>query len=344
MANSLYFILWRSKNIKQVFESVASLLIYFVLIAAIYGLILWQFGSVEWIYTYHLEYLKITDAIKFNYLHIWGVDLTQRLYGDRISSFTGNPNIIGFLIMISSLVSIYFVVEKKKYHYLVYIAISLYALLLAESRASILGLATGLFIYSYLYFIQKHQYSRIILASFLILIALSLGLFMLNESVYHTVLSITGRGSALSNRDIAWAVFIEQIQETPWLGIGYKISTEGILQSNNIDIKHSHNLYLTVLSEIGLVGFTIFLFIFLFPFVSYLSNKTKSRPANNLLFTCLTVLGAFLIHQGFEDMFRPLEFPLLFILLVLFIAYRLLLTIPSHKQMMTGLNRTRLKY
>src|SRR5690625_4738800 len=145
VVNSLYLVLWCTKDIKRVFEAVGTLLIYFVLIAAIYGLILRYFGSVEWVYTYHPEHLIITDAIKFNYLNTLGIELTQLLYDDRISSFTGNPNTIGFLIMVSSLISIYFVVEKKKYHYLIYIAISLYVLLLAHSRASILGLATGLF-------------------------------------------------------------------------------------------------------------------------------------------------------------------------------------------------------
>ena|SRR5690625_2308736 len=62
VANSLYLILWCTKDLKRVFEAVGTLLIYFVLIAAIYGLILRCFGSVEWVYTYHPKYLIITDA------------------------------------------------------------------------------------------------------------------------------------------------------------------------------------------------------------------------------------------------------------------------------------------
>src|SRR5690625_5707301 len=79
--------------------------------------------------------------------------------------------------------------------------------------------------------------------------------------------SLIGRESnTLSGREIAWSALLEQIKETPYFGIGYRISTEAVLEGKlEIDVSNSHNLYLSILSEVGVLGFLLFAYIYILP-------------------------------------------------------------------------------
>src|SRR5690625_7837744 len=65
------------------------------------------------------------------------------MYGQRISSFTGNPNSLGILLMLSILICFYFIKQKKSFWLFILIIIFVYTLLLTGSRASLVGMIAG---------------------------------------------------------------------------------------------------------------------------------------------------------------------------------------------------------
>src|SRR5690625_5402157 len=71
------------------------------------------------------------------------MEFKQLMYGQRISSFTGNPNSLGILLMLSILICFYFIKQKKSFWLFILIIIFFYTLLLTGSRASMVGMIAG---------------------------------------------------------------------------------------------------------------------------------------------------------------------------------------------------------
>ena len=81
------------------------------------------------------------------------------------------------------------------------------------------------------------------------------------------LLHLLGKDSTLSGRTEIWSMVWDKIVQRPWLGYGYSgfwLGKEG-LQSANIQealhwaVPHSHNGFLDVLVEVGVIGLLLFL-------------------------------------------------------------------------------------
>jgi len=306
-SNSLYIITSHIKNQKIIFESIAKINITFSLIASIYGVTIYLLGNP----------ITIND-ITVTELKIFSFNLTQRMYDQRISSFLGNPNPFGVHLMVSIISCFYFLKEyKSKWHALL-IIFFIYTLALTGSRASAIGLLAGsliFIVYSYV----KNNLAAIALRFFLLgFFIIIFGYILSNPEIIKYIFSLMGRESNnLSGREIAWIALINQIIETPYLGIGYRISTEAILEENLIGISNSHNLYLSILSEVGLIGFLFFLYIYTSPILFFIINKVDSKDSLKNILICILI--SLLINQFFEDMLSPLNYLSIFTFLILLI-------------------------
>src|SRR5690625_3120067 len=310
VTNCLYLMLSNVQDLKRLFEEVAKITILFTLIASAYGIIIYKLGS------FHL-----TKGIWITRIYLFDVDFDQIMHGERISSFVGNPNFLGIFLMYSILACIFFMKNKNSIWYVILILFFFYALLLTGSRASMIGvIAGGLFFINYTYFKNTLATTaiRILIIGIVIIIS---GYLFLSPELIKSLFSLMGRESnTLSGREVAWAALIEQIKETPFLGVGYKISAEGILEKNKIPVSHSHNLYLSILSEVGIIGLITFFYILPWP-IFYLFIRKKNITSTQSIIT--SILLSFLINQLFEDMFAPLSY---FFIWFFFILY---LLIPS---------------
>src|SRR5690625_1662490 len=320
VTNSMYYLLTQVENLRVLFESITKLTIYFMLAACIYGLFIFFFGIDS-----------TSNNTSISYVKFLGIELQQRLYGQRISSFIGNPNPFGFRLMIAILFCLYFIREYKSRWYAFLFIILLYTLILTQSRASALGLVVAASFFFYCVYIDNHRNRNFIIVIFLSVFIVFALYISLNTSAFEALYSIMGdRASALSRRDEAWVALLSQIKDTPWLGIGYRISTEYVLRGNLIDIYNSHNLYLAILTEVGIVGFLSLLWIYLTPFIAYAFQRHNYKTVNTLQITTLTILLAFLVNQGFEEMFTSQEFPFMTTVLLLYITHQ---TLPFRKRL-----------
>lgn len=310
VTNCLFFILSCVKDTKNIFEKTAKITITFTLVASLYGIVLYHFGTI-----YSIDGIWVS-GIKF-----YEVELNQRLYGHRISSFLGNPNPFGIRIIISALACLYFITKYKSKWCGLFFLIFLYTLLLTGSRASVLGLMAGVAIFLNFYCMKENlgvTALRILIIGFVLIIG---GYLFIAPEIIKDVFSLMGRASnTLSGRELAWAALLEQIKETPYFGIGYRISTEAVLEDNLINVSNSHNLYLSIASEIGIFGILLFSYIFISPICKSLLSIERDKDSLQLISIC--IITSLLVNQAFEDMFAPLNYFFINIFLFLFIVYK----------------------
>lgn len=311
VTNSLYLLLCSVRDLKQLFEEASKITLLFTLIACVYGIVVYQLGN-----NYTFEGITVTG------LKVLGLELQQRMYEHRISSFVGNPNSLGVLVMLSIFFCLYFFKQYQAKRYLVLMLFFFYTLLLTGSRASMMGVLVGgaLFI-NYVYL--KDHLGMTAVRVLLIGLSLIIGGYMFFEPrLIADIFALMGRAShTLSGREVAWAALVDQIKDSPFFGVGYRISTEAVLEDNFIDVPNSHNLYLSILSEIGVLGFLFFSCLYLIPtFVSLAKKNFSGEPLYVLTAFCLLV--AILINQIFEDIYAPVSYFFIWMFVVWFISFQ----------------------
>lgn len=86
------------------------------------------------------------------------------------------------------------------------------------------------------------------------------------EELLVTLTGEIGKDASFTGRDVIWAAVIEQIKQRPWLGAGYSAfwlsdnfsgPSGEVLRQIKFIVNNSHNGYLEVLNELGIVGFTL---------------------------------------------------------------------------------------
>lgn len=111
------------------------------------------------------------------------------------------------------------------------------------------------------------QFKGFRLLIFLSLCSGALALIILMElmsvSLIDVVLELAGKGRDISGRTSLWAIATEQIQEEPWLGVGYQSYWSTALFSRQVEIirgflepsiEHFHNTWLETLVGVGILG------------------------------------------------------------------------------------------
>lgn len=177
-------------------------------------------------------------------------------------------------------------------------ALGLYCLLRTSSRGAWLGFVIGAVIY-FIYY--KKKFSLVIpLAMLSLIIVFPAGL--------KRVLSIFSfQQNTVWERLKLWQGTWDMVKEHPILGFGINTFSEYFPKFKPVDypdLKYTHNSYLQMWSEIGLIGLIIFLALIITVVIFALrKNKEKMniRPADGQIllgFACGYI--AFLIHAAFD--------------------------------------------
>ncbi|MCZ0717177.1 O-antigen ligase family protein [Aerococcus kribbianus] len=222
-------------------------------------------------------------------------DALDYIYNDVLVGFTQNPAIIGFficLVLYYTFIKFYNTSTKmiNKYFYLIAFLFLYYLLFLTAKRGF---LAFSIVIISYLIFrISKRKY--LIIFPFIIFAGL-FTLFLVKSQIGQDILLrsmnaediTTGR---LQFYEIVWNSF----KESPIIGQG-TYSTKEIIPINN-----AHNIYLQVLREQGIIGFSVFILTIIYNFVKtdrLIANLNQKKIINFLLMS--QVMQLLFILWGF---------------------------------------------
>lgn len=256
----------------------------FVLVCCVFSFFLLLFGSIVWDSEH--GYLNYINQLPFIY---------QRIMGDypiyRASAFFVNPNTFGLWLLIGLASLLCWVDDSfRKNISLFIIGVGFF---LSFSRGALLAVFIFLFIYSF--FLKKYK-TLLFISIFSIL-----GYLIIEISGFSSFVDLSNSrfSSSLNSRDIAWDMLLESIANNLLLGVGFGVSNEIVLNIDELGFS-SHNLHLQFAAEIGLIGYILFLLVYLYPvFFSFYQIRKNNRVKENTFFFALLI--AILCHQVFEN-------------------------------------------
>lgn len=193
----------------------------------------------------------------------------------RIYSVFMNPNIFAeYLVMTIPLSVGLFWYNKKPFKKLVFLGTSLLmslALVLTLSRGGWLGFA-----FSALVFILLVE-RRFLLG---VIPAALAGVYLLPDSIMNRIMSIGNLAdSSNAYRIKMWSITGDIIRDNKWIGVGFghipfKQTFESYIRT--MPIYHSHNSFLQITAELGIVGLLAFVFLLFIVFKYGIMRITRS--------------------------------------------------------------------
>lgn len=223
----------------------------------------------------------------------------QMQYGEkpfyRYTGVFGNPNGLAMLVLFS--VTAYeftrfkYNIKRSYWVYMLFLTI----LFFVFSRA---GALSVIIFYSVLLFLLSNKKIKPMILIYVGIAALSIALLYFSFDFSFSSLSgdETRLSFSLNARDLVWGHLISSIANNPLVGVGFGVSNESILQHVGFNIS-AHNLHFQMLSEVGLIGYTLFLIVYFYPVYSTYRKKEISKSD----FVLISFLIAFFIHQFFEN-------------------------------------------
>ena len=263
-------------------------LTYIVIIAVFYSLLLAIFGN----HIYEFGVRKNYFIFSFISQEVHGLSLGDFGY----SSFYTNPNIFGYYLFVLLCQRLFINNQTtKKQNFLIFMIIFI-GILLANSRAiNILSICA---ILVYLFYKLKLRY-RYIIVPFIIICVCIIFVYFINSGFLLNSDILTGRLEF-------WEEMITSIKQYPIFGIGFSSSTKYVVGSLD-HIVGSHNSYLNILCENGIIGFSIFILI-LFKIgkkVITISFENKHINKYCLLSCCIFLL--MIPYAFFENVYMILD-------------------------------------
>lgn len=199
--------------------------------------------------------------------------------GEHQGSWRGiypQKNVLGRLMVISALNFLFLAFESRSYRYLMWIGFccSVILLILSNSKTALVILLL-LIILLPLYRAWRWNYSFVI-PFFTIVLLVSGIITILLVGNLDAIASALGRDVTLTGRTGIWAIVVSKIAKHPWLGYGYLGFWRG-LEGDSADIwyetyflaPNSHNGFLDLALDLGLVGVLLF-------FLSFFKNCWRS--------------------------------------------------------------------
>lgn len=212
-------------------------------------------------------------------------------------------NVLGLMMVLSTLVFLLIAISSSKYRYLTWtgFGLSVGLILLSTSKSSLVLILTLLVLLP-LYRVLRWNPSRMLL--FFISVAIAFG--SIATSIFsnlNTVLGALGRDATLTGRTNIWAAVLDMIWQRPWLGYGYSgfwLGLEGksayVWYAIHWTAPHSHNGFLDLWVELGLLGLLVYVISFLiccYRAVTLARATKTSHGLWSLMFLTLAFLSNF---------------------------------------------------
>lgn len=220
------------------------------------------------------------------------VDTDSYTLSKRIYSTFFNPNVFGFyinFIIIIAMESMEF--RKLKLESFIF-ALGIVCLIFTFSRTAWISLIAALILTSFLN--KKYLFYALLISITIFFADYTLGIGRTN------LMKAAGDSSFLYRFEV-WKTCIEIIKDNFITGIGFGTLFKYVSQYSSIvstKIEHCHNIYLQVLTETGILGFSIFT-VMLVGIISKF-KKNLFNQNNEMWVTAFCIFAMTMIH-GFVD-------------------------------------------
>ncbi len=206
-------------------------------------------------------------------------------YGVFRGFFT-NRNACGAAIVITFLVLLGSFIQERRTIDLFFLMLNTYFIFLTESRGTFIGVLIGIGIF--LFFVSKNKKSFI---GKIICILILIFVFWDTISNIPIVSRILEEGL---QRDELWEYAFENIRLHPWVGVGFSSSSLEN-QLGAYSGMNYHNSYIAMLADVGIIGVTFFIIMFIKIGRKIYSNYSNISLENKIQFvTLLSICIAFL--------------------------------------------------
>ena len=291
-----YFVVINTIENKKQFKFILYVFSIAAVITAFYGLYQYMFGDL--------------------YSQAW---LDKEMFEDikmRVYSTFENPNVYGeYLILAIPIIVGLLWTEKgifKKLFWLGSLGVTMLALALTFSRGCWLGIILAIGLLAIM--IDR----RFILLGIVALLFLP---FVLPESIINRFLSIGNMGdSSTSYRVYIWMGTLAMLADYWFSGIGLGITSFNtiypIYSYNNISAPHSHNLYLQLVVEFGIVGLIIFLGMLYNFYKETIISICKKK--NILTSSLIAGVSGFMLQSMFDHTWYNYRVVLIFWIIIAF--------------------------
>lgn len=291
-----YFVVINTIENEKQFKFILYIFSIAAVITAFYGLYQYMFGDL--------------------YSQAW---LDKEMFEDikmRVYSTFENPNVYGeYLILAIPIIAGLLWTEKgifKKLFWLGSLGVTMLALALTFSRGCWLGIILAIGLLAIM--IDR----RFILLGIVVLLFLP---FVLPESIINRFLSIGNMGdSSTSYRVYIWMGTLAMLADYWFSGIGLGITSFNMIYPiysyNNISAPHSHNLYLQLVVEFGIVGLIVFLGMLYNFYKETIISICKKK--NILTSSLIAGVSGFMLQSMFDHTWYNYRVVLIFWIIIAF--------------------------
>jgi exopolysaccharide production protein ExoQ len=226
--------------------------------------------------------------------------------------FTGHKNILGQESVMCILLSFFIWKKEKGYSKYVAAIVLLLSIMLLLGARSVTAITSFIVILSIASVLQIDKIFKPIklgkTVSTLIIfsgIILTIFLFLFTNGILESFTSIAGKDITFSGRTDLWTEMIYEIYKHPFLGSGY----QAFWSLNNPSLRwlyeifiwiptQSHNGYIDILNEVGIIGF----FLFILMIFNSIMNIGRSEESRIWIWIVIAIL---IINIQESTLFRP---------------------------------------
>ena len=236
----------------------------------------------------------------------------------RIVSFFENPNVYGEYLIIMIMIILALTVNEKnktlKGCYIVALLASSACMILTYSRGCWIGIVAAVAIYLFI----KHR--KVFIIAMLCGIV---GLFFLPDTIMTRLLSIGNMAdSSTSYRVYIWQGTIRLLKDFWITGIGIGEGAFNMIYPrysySAISAPHPHNLYLLLLTEMGILGLLTFIVLILFVLkkLFVVANKSKDLTLRTYASAFTALIVGYLLQGMFDNVWYNYRVFLLFWIII----------------------------
>lgn len=183
----------------------------------------------------------------------------------KTAGLTAHYSHNGMYIAVGCLVmsAIFLMKEKKKWYDFIFTLVFYAGLLLTQKRGPLIAVCIGVVL---TFFVAKHEslsskIRRITLFSMAILATVYI-LYIAFPELFTILDRFSSSDNLLSNRGYLWAYAISLFKSNPLIGTGwgsYSHTLNLSINSVGVSNQNAHNIYLQLLAETGVIGFSCFI-------------------------------------------------------------------------------------
>jgi O-antigen ligase len=229
----------------------------FGMVLLIWQLCLREFEELRLLQAYVLGVCVVSGDTMVRFL------LAKQTYYQRYASEGSEPNDLALTCCIAIPISYYLSLRSAGWmvwFYRMVVGIALTTILLSASRSGALASLAALSIIPWTYrYISRKQKIGVIAAALCLAVGLAVFTPTTSWNRLGTVAPELSEGT-MNSRTVIWKAGLDALREAPFGGIGagaYPIVSEAILGSPKTRLV-AHNSFLSVLTETGIIGFTLF--------------------------------------------------------------------------------------